>query len=469
MAAWRIRAAVVLWALGPMAASAQDAEALAARLAEDLAERQAALATAAPEAVPALLDEMAALRAALADPVRAAADLAAVQGRVQALRELYAGEPGLAQVEAAAAALVAGDVAAAEAEMDALRGEAEVQAARAARVIRAAGDLAAARGARVEAGRAFVRAAALDPTYENLAAAVAGAREASDLGTAAAYGPALLGAAVRQFGQGSAVHGQALASVAQTMLAAGQLAEAEPLLRNAVAVSRGPNGARDAGYAERLNNLGLLLRATGRDGEAEALLREAVEVDRAVLGERHPDVALRMGNLADLLAATGRSEEAGALYGRALGVALGTQGEAHPDTAQRAGALAAFLQAQGDVGAGAAWAEALRLTELAFGPGHPELPVRLAQLADRLRDTGQGEAAEGAYRAAVEVLAEGGEAARADHGRALNNLGLYLSGVGRKDEAVPLFRQAVEVLVGVLGEGDPAVATVRANLTAAGG
>ena len=224
-------------------------EALVAGKSARLAALTSALEQATPEAKPPILQEMATLRADLADPAAALATATALRGRIEALGDLYRGTPAEAQIATALAALAAGDSAGAEAAMAEVRITAESEAARAARVAYAAGEMAAARGAMVEAARAFVRAAALDPTYANLLAAGRHARLAGDVATAQAYAMPLLSAAVRQFGQGSAPHGEALSDVGQTLLAAGRTADAEKLLREAVAVSRGPNGARDAEYA----------------------------------------------------------------------------------------------------------------------------------------------------------------------------------------------------------------------------
>ncbi|MGQ0565537.1 MAG: tetratricopeptide repeat protein [Gemmobacter sp.] len=445
-------------------------EGLVAARAARLAVLTSTLEQAAPEAKPALLQEMAILRADLADPAAALAAAQAQRGRIEALRDLYRGTPAEAQIAAALAALAAGDRAGAEAAMAEVRVLAEGEAARAARVAYAAGDMAAARGAWTEAARAYVRAAALDPTYPHLLAAERQARIAGDIATATAYAMPLLSAAVRQFGQGSAPHGEALSAVGQTMFAAGRAADAEKLLREAVAVSRGPNGARDAEYAKRLNNLGAVLRGSGRVAEAEALYREAVEVDRQVLGETHPDVALRLANLAELLVATGRPAEAEPLLRQAAGIALGLLGDAHPDTAARLGALAAFLEAQGEAeAAGAAWVDALAVSRRAYGPAHPEHVQRLALFADRLRATGRGAEAEAVYREVIEGLAASPGKASADYGRALNNLGQFLVAADRRDEAVPLFQEAVGVLTTALGAEDAQVRTVEANLAAAQG
>jgi hypothetical protein len=53
--------------------------------------------------------------------------------------------------------------------------------------------------------------------------------------------------------------------------------------------------------AIRLNNLAQLLQATNRLAEAEPLMRRALAIDEASYGAEHPEVAIRLNNLALLL------------------------------------------------------------------------------------------------------------------------------------------------------------------------
>jgi Flp pilus assembly protein TadD len=68
--------------------------------------------------------------------------------------------------------------------------------------------------------------------------------------------------------------------------------------------------------ATSLNNLAQLLYATNRLAEAEPLLRRALAIDEASYGLEHPTVASRLTNLATLLKATNRPKEAESLLRR---------------------------------------------------------------------------------------------------------------------------------------------------------
>ena len=81
-----------------------------------------------------------------------------------------------------------------------------------------------------------------------------------------------------------------------------------------------------------LNNLAQLLQATNRLAEAEPLMRRALAIDEKSYGPEHPDVAIDLNNLAQLLKATNRLAEAEPLMRRALGVFNKSLGFSHPNT-----------------------------------------------------------------------------------------------------------------------------------------
>ncbi len=445
-------------------APAITAEAVAAALAARRETLETALAEAAPEARGPILAELAAVRRGLADPRAALAAAEGLRGKLAAAADLYAGTPAADALAAAAAAQAGGDPAAAQAALQDALVLADAEISRAARLADLAGNLAAERGDTVRAAVLFGRAAALEASYSNLLAAETWARQAGDVATAGSYAVPLLRAAVGSFGQGSAQHGAALAAIAQTYVAAGRAAEAEPLLRESIAIAEGPRGARDAEYAMRLNNLGIILRLQNRNAEAEQLMRKAIEVDREVLGERHPDVAARLANLADLLAATGRAPEAEGVYRQAAEIARQTLGADDPETAARLLALAGFLQATGS-DPRATLAEAEASVRAAFA-GQPALAGQLSALGGALNAAGDADAAERLYREALDLIATAPGRTSPDYGRALNNLGLLLAANGRADEADAAYREALAVLTASVGSEAAETRTVAANLDA---
>ncbi|MDA1139099.1 MAG: tetratricopeptide repeat protein, partial [Planctomycetota bacterium] len=90
-----------------------------------------------------------------------------------------------------------------------------------------------------------------------------------------------------------------------------RLAEAEPLIRRALAIDEQSFGAEHPNVAIRLNDLALLLKATNRLAEAEPLMRRAVEIllkFTQATGHQHPHLNTGLGNYAELLQETGLSE-----------------------------------------------------------------------------------------------------------------------------------------------------------------
>ena len=100
--------------------------------------------------------------------------------------------------------------------------------------------------------------------------------------------------------------------------ATNRLAEAEPLMRRALAIDERAFGPDHPNVAIRLNNLAQLLQATNRLAEAEPLMRRALAIDERAFGPDHPNVAIRLNNLAQLLQDTNRLAEAEPLMRRAL-------------------------------------------------------------------------------------------------------------------------------------------------------
>ena len=85
--------------------------------------------------------------------------------------------------------------------------------------------------------------------------------------------------------------------------------------------------------AIRLNNLAQLLKATNRLAEAEPLMRRALAIDEQSYGPDHPDVATDLNNLAQLLQDTNRLAEAEPLMRRALAIDEQSFGPDHPMSA----------------------------------------------------------------------------------------------------------------------------------------
>jgi tetratricopeptide (TPR) repeat protein len=123
------------------------------------------------------------------------------------------------------------------------------------------------------------------------------------------------------------------------------MAEAEPLMRRALAIDEKSYGPDHPNIAAYLNNLAQLLQATNGMAEAEPLMRRALAIDEKSYGPDHPLVAGALNNLAQLLQATNRMAEAEPLMRRALAIDEKSYGPDHPDVARDLNNLAQLLQA----------------------------------------------------------------------------------------------------------------------------
>jgi len=184
----------------------------------------------------------------------------------------------------------------------------------------------------------------------------------------------------------------------------GDFAEAEQLLRRALAIDERVFGDDHSEVAVRLNNLASLLIDTNRFDEAEPLMRRALAIDKRVLGGDHPSVAIRLSNLAQLLCDTGRLGEAEPLMRRALAIGEKALGGDHPSVAIRLNNLAQLLCNTGRLGeADPLMRRALAIDEKALGDDHPTVAIQLNNLAQLLSDTNRLGEAEPLMRRAIAI------------------------------------------------------------------
>ena len=233
-------------------------------------------------------------------------------------------------------------------------------------------------------------------------------------------------------------------------------AEAEPLMRRALAIVEAAFGPDHPAVAKLLNNLASLLQATNRLTEAEPLLRRALAIDEAAYGPDHPTVATSLNNLASLLKSTNRLTEAEPLLRRALAIGEAVYGTNHPIVSIRLNNLAQLLQATNRMAeAEPLMLRALVIGEDTYGPDHPTVAIRLNNLASLLQATNRLTEAEPLLRRALAI----DEAAYGpDHptvAKRLNNLVQLLQATNCLSEAEPLMRRVVVIFEAAYGPEHP--------------
>jgi tetratricopeptide (TPR) repeat protein len=122
--------------------------------------------------------------------------------------------------------------------------------------------------------------------------------------------------------------------------------------------------------------LGQILKAEGRYADAEPPIKQSLAIREKVLGRDHVDVARSLNNLADLYQRQARYADAEPIYKRALDIRERPVGPDHPDTAASVNNLASLYQAEGGT------ADALPLVERMMAGGRAQLRVALPVLLD---------------------------------------------------------------------------------------
>ncbi|TDH59795.1 tetratricopeptide repeat protein [Dankookia rubra] len=256
-----------------------------------------------------------------------------------------------------------------------------------------------------------------------------------------------------------------MSATASLFLTKARYAEAEPLMRRALAIDEQNLGPDHPDVAIRLNNLARLLRATNRYAEAEPLMRRALAIDEHSLGPDHPDVAIRLNNLAILLKDTNRLAEAEPLMRRALAIDEHNLGPDHPDTARDLNNLATLLQVTNRLAeAEPLIRRALAIDEHSLGLDHPNVARDLNNLVRLLRATNRLAEAEPLMRRALAISERSLGPDHPNVAIRLNNLALLLRATNRMAEAEPLMRRALAIDEHSFGPDHPDVAIDLYNL-----
>src|SRR6266487_1798327 len=119
-------------------------------------------------------------------------------------------------------------------------------------------------------------------------------------------------------------------------------AEAEPILRQALAIRNQQLTPTPLDVATSFNDLAELHWRQGKYTEAEPLVQHALTIREQQLGPDHPDTATSLNDLAVLYRAQGKYEQAEPLHLRALAIREQQLGPDHPDTASSLNNLASL-------------------------------------------------------------------------------------------------------------------------------
>ncbi len=271
----------------------------------------------------------------------------------------------------------------------------------------------------------------------------------------------------RHLGASHAATAVDLSNLARLLARMNCLNEAELLYRRALRIAEATLGANHPTVSLIINNLAMLLRDTNRGSEAEPLIRRALAIDEANFGPDHPKVGIRLNNLAQLLQDTDRFGEAELLTRRALAIYQKIFGPDHPEVALSLNNLAQLLKHTKSYSeAEPLLRRALAIDEKSFGPGHPNVAADLNNLAQLFQDTHRLAEAEPLMRRVLKIDEVSSGPHHPDVARDLNNIALLLEDMNRFAEAEPLLRRALAIDEKSFGQDHPKVADDLNNLAA---
>ena len=217
-------------------------------------------------------------------------------------------------------------------------------------------------------------------------------------------------------------------------------------------------------FVQSLTGLGDVMRIRGRYDEAEPCLREAIAIGEASLGGEDEDVVTAVNSLAVLFKYNGRFDDAAAMYARALRAAeaAGANDESLATLLHNIGGLE---HARGNYAAGEAPARrSVELRERALGPDHPHVAADLAALAAIVDGQGHHDEAEGMYERALGIFERTYGPDHYEIAVNLNNLAGVRHAQGRTADAESLYRRALAIKEALLGNDHPDVALSLNNL-----
>jgi len=155
------------------------------------------------------------------------------------------------------------------------------------------------------------------------------------------------------------------------------------------------------------------------------------------------------------------------LMRRALAIDEQSYGALHPNVAIRLNNLAALLKATNRLAeAEPLMRRALAIDEQSYGALHPDVARDLNNLAQLLKATNRLTEAEPLMRRALAIDEQSYGALHPDVAIDLNNLAQLLQATNRLAEAEPLMRRALAIIQHSLGEEHPHTLTVAKNLAA---
>jgi CHAT domain-containing protein len=239
---------------------------------------------------------------------------------------------------------------------------------------------------------------------------------------------------------------QSLNNMAAVLWAGGKSAEAETLLRDALAMRRRLSTGDHPELAVGLTNLASLLYAQGRYAEAEPPFQEALAMRRRLFQQDHALLAYSLNNLASVLGKQGHYADAETLFRDALAMRRRLFRGDQPELVVSLNGLAGVLLGQGKYAeAELVWRQALAMARRLLQGDHPDVAAILGNLATVLRTQGKYAEAELLFQESAEMYRRLSKGNHRDLAASIINLATVRADQGRYAEAETHYREALAI------------------------
>lgn len=268
-----------------------------------------------------------------------------------------------------------------------------------------------------------------------------------------------------RFGQGSALHAQALGYLAEAQRTTERFAEAENTYKQALAIRTRLN-PKDIAISNIHLGMGRLYRYQFRLAEADAAYRDALTTAQNAAGANSPAVGQVLIQLTDLrIASSGNMKEAEEFALRALAIFEKESGPSSINVAYASDAVAAvYLLVQRMSDAERFYKRSLAIKEKVLGVNASDVAVTLANLAIAYNARNDTDEAEKLWKRALGIQEK---ALGPDHSQVAglyNNLAAVAFFKGRNEEADRLFQRALSIEEKSVGMEHPFLGRTLGNL-----
>ncbi len=241
----------------------------------------------------------------------------------------------------------------------------------------------------------------------------------------------------------------------------GRAAEAEKNLRAALKLQQAVFGTADPAIARTMKDLARAVADDGNLNDAIPLMRRAVAMQRTLYGNQpHPDLAEVLNDMGMLLDERGDLDESEKFYRESLAMYRRVLGDKHPFVATALENVALILQDKGDLaGAEALYMQSLQMRAELVGENHPEYAITLFDVALLQYDRGETEKAFANIRRVLAIYRKAYSGDQPETARVLNTMGFWSTMAGDTREADRYLEEGLAMRRRLFDEHHPDVAS----------